>query len=405
MFDVCVVGGGAAGLSAAIAAARAGAKVTILEKRPHLGKKILASGNGRCNLTNLDMSPAHFVSHDPSCLGSVFDKLTVSQALAFWRGLGLELTSEDGRLYPRTMQARSVLEVLLHELTRLDVSISENSPVAAISAPHNGNALEIVGQGGTRLSARAVVLATGGTAAPQLGCSGDGYSFVTSFGHTVLPPAPALVGLRLSSPYLKLLSGLRLRARVSMPELSREEVGEVIFTDYGISGIPVFDLTAHLGHRAGLALHLRLADQTSLPLLVSFLQDRLHLLRHKTIHNALIGYIPTQLIAPLLHAGGLPLNLLSDQARGRKLSALAALLWDWSFPIVGPNTWDQAQTTWGGVPLCEVEIPSFGSKKHPGLFLAGEILDVHGKCGGYNLHWAFGSGTLAGESAAASVLD
>jgi len=194
---------------------------------------------------------------------------------------------------------------------------------------------------------------------------------------------------------------------VSIPELAREEVGEVIFTDYGISGIPVFDLTAHIGHRTGLALHLRLADQSSLPLLVSFLQDRLHLLRHKIVHNALIGYIPTQLITPLLREASLPLDLPSSQVRDRELSALAALLWDWAFPIVGQNTWEQAQTTWGGVPLCEVDLPSLRSKKHPRLFLAGEVLDVHGKCGGYNLHWAFGSGTLAGESAAAraSVLD
>lgn len=404
MFDVCVVGGGAAGLSAAIAAARAGAKVMVLEKRPHLGKKILASGNGRCNLSNIDMSPAHFVSHDHARLCPLFDKLTVSQARAFWRGLGLELTHEDGRLYPRTMQARSVLEVLLHELTRLDVGINQSSPVAAIRALDNGSGLEIVGQGSTRLPARAVVLATGGKAAPQLGCSGDGYSMAARLGHTVLAPAPALVGLRLSSPYLKLLSGLRLQARVSIPELAREEAGEVIFTDYGISGIPVFDLTAHIGHREGLALHLCLADQASLPLVMNFLQDRLYLLGHKTIHNALIGYIPTQLIAPILHALGLPLDLPSGKVRGRELSALAALFWDWSFPIVGQNTWEQAQTTWGGVPLGEVEIPSFRSKKHPGLFLAGEVLDVHGKCGGYNLHWAFGSGTLAGESAAASVL-
>lgn len=403
MFDVCVVGGGAAGLPAAIAAARAGAKVMLLEKRPHLGKKILASGNGRCNLSNADISPAHYVSQDSALLGPLLDKLTVGDTRAYWQKLGLELTPEDGRLYPRTMQAKSVLEVLLHELTRLKVGVTQNAHVAAIDSTERDGALEVVTQDGQRLAARSVILATGGKAAPQLGCSGDGYNFAARFGHTILPPAPALVGLRLSSPHLKRLSGLRLQARVSIPELAKQEVGEVLFTDYGISGIPVFDLTAHIGHRAGLTLHLCLADQASLPALESYLRDRLRLLGHKSMHDALQGYLPTQLIAPLLQEASLPLDLPSRKLRNSELTALAALQWNWMFPILGLNTWEQAQTTWGGVPLCEVDIPSFRSKKHPGLFLAGEVLDVHGRCGGYNLHWAFGSGRLAGESAAASA--
>jgi len=403
MFDVCVVGGGAAGLSAAIAAARAGAKVILLEKRPHLGKKILASGNGRCNLSNVDISPQQYVSQDSALLSPLIDRLSLGDTLAYWQELGLELTPEDGRLYPRTMQAKSVLEVLLHELTRLQVGITVNAHVVAVDSTASEGAFAVVTQEGRRLTARSVVLATGGKAAPQLGCSGDGYSFAARFGHTVLSPAPALVGLRLSSPHLKRLSGLRLPARVSVPELAKKEAGEVLFTDYGISGIPIFDLTAYIGHRTGLSLHLCLADQPSLASLQDHLSDRLRLLGHKSIHDALQGYLPTQLIAPLLQESSIPLDLPSPQLQSRQFAALAALLWNWRFPILGLNTWEQAQTTAGGVPLCEVDIPSFRSKKHPGLFLAGEVLDVHGKCGGYNLHFAFGSGRLAGENAAASA--
>ncbi|MBT9154710.1 MAG: Ferredoxin--NADP reductase [Firmicutes bacterium] len=402
MIDVLVVGGGAAGLSAAIAAGRAGAKVVVLEKRDRLGKKILASGNGRCNLSNLNLSPGHFVSHDLELLSPLLEKFSVRHAYAYWQELGLELTTEDGRVYPRTMQAKSVLEVLSHELTRLNVDITLSAPVTSIKAL-DGRTLEIMSLKQNPLRARSVVLATGGKAAPQLGCSGDGYTLAAGFGHTVVAPAPALVGLRLASPYLKLLSGLRLQARVSIPELAREEAGEVLFTDYGISGIPVFDLTAYIGHGKSLTLHLCLAEQTCLADLLAFLEARLELLAHKNMHDALQGYVPTHLITPLLREAGLPPDLPAHKAPGHPLIRLASLLWDWTFPILGLNTWEQAQTTWGGVPLGEVEVPSLRSKKHPGLFLAGELLDVHGRCGGYNLHWAFASGNAAGESAALSA--
>jgi len=400
VIDVLVVGGGAAGLSAAIAAARAGAMVLVLEKRDRLGKKILASGNGRCNLSNLCLSPSHFISHDPALLAPILERFSVRHTYAYWRELGLELIAEDGRLYPRTMQAKSVLEVLSHELTRLKVQVSLNSPVTAIDALSSGQGLEVRTHGGLSFRARAVVLATGGKAAPQLGCSGDGHMLAAMIGHSVIPPAPALVGLRLASPYLKLLSGLRLQARVSIPPLAKEEAGEIIFTDYGISGIPVFDLTAYIGNRESLTLHLCIAEQVSHAELYTFLQDRFERLSHKTMHDALQGYIPTKLIVPLLREAEIPPALPVHKAMGGPLTRLASLLWDWTFPIMGLNTWEQAQTTWGGVPLCEVSVPSLRSKIHPGLTLAGEVLDVHGKCGGYNLHWAFASGKLAGESAA-----
>ena len=400
MFDVMVIGGGAAGLASAIAAGRAGCKVMVLEKRERLGRKILASGNGRCNLGNVDLSPSRFSSQDHRLLSAVLSDFSLAQLYAFWGGLGLELTVEEGRIYPRTMQSKSVLEVLLYELARLNVGITLSAPVIGLSAIEQDQGFEATCQGGAIFRARAAILALGGMAAPQLGCTGDGYALAAALGHTLVRPAPALVGLRLASRHLKELAGLRLRASVSIPALAATETGEVIFTEYGLSGIPVFDLTACIGQLDSLYLHLRLAEQATQAALMTFLVDRLHLLSHKTMREVLVGYLPTQLVSPILSEAGIPLELPATKVLDRHLDALGALLWDWTFPIDGLNTWEQAQTTWGGIPLREVGIPALESKKHPGLYLAGELLDVHGRCGGYNLYWAFASGYLAGQHAA-----
>lgn len=397
MYDVVVVGGGASGLVAAISAAHAGSKVLVLEKKDRIGRKILATGNGKCNLGNVDLSINHFVSHDLCLVRTINELFDLESLYHFFCGLGLEIVVEEGRLYPRSKQAASVLDVLRHELDRQMVSIETEAPVRSLVAD-NGVYKILYGESSTVFS-RTVILSTGGQAGPQLGCSGDGYELARDFGHSVISPAPALVGLKLQSPYLKALSGLRVDATVAIPELDLTETGEVIFTDYGISGIPIFDLTRHIGHRKRLTLRLRLAHDTHELTLQNFLEVRFRALSHKVAQDALIGYLPKQLVAPSLKEAGIPLERASGKVSPHQIAALAATLWQWDFIILGLNTWEQAQTTWGGVPLSEVSVPTLESKKQPGLYLAGELLDVHGRCGGYNLHWAFGSGFLAGQSA------
>jgi len=211
---------------------------------------------------------------------------------------------------------------------------------------------------------------------------------------------PALVGLRLKSPYLKVLSGLRTEATVEIPELSLVETGEIIFTDYGVSGIPVFDLTRAIGPKQRLTLRLRLAPES--PDLVSLeqaLQERQRLLAHKTASDALIGFLPRQLIVPVLKEAHLPPDRSTSSLGKMDIGRLAQTVWAWDFSIVGLNTWEQAQTTFGGVRLNEVHPNSLESGHMAGLYFAGELLDVHGRCGGYNLHWAWASGYVAGTNA------
>ncbi|MBT9157789.1 MAG: Ferredoxin--NADP reductase [Firmicutes bacterium] len=398
LYDLVVVGGGAAGIVAAIVAARTGASVLILEKNEKLGKKLLATGNGRCNLGNDDLSLDNFVCHDLTAAKQVLERFGTAEAVQFFAGLGLVIVSEEGRWYPRTKQASSVLEVLQQELRQLRVEVITSSPVYAIVATDTG--FTLTHKAGSQ-AARLVLLATGGMAAPQLGCSGDGYALAKACGHSILPPSPALVGLKIKSLYRKALSGLRVKAEVSIPELNLSERGEIIFTDYGLSGIPVFDLTRQIGHRQGLTLRLRLAyDEREEVLLGQFWRERIKHLAHKYIDEVLTGYLPQQLIVPVLREIGLAPKTLAGQLPEECIARLCLLLWSWDFPIIGLNTWEQAQTTWGGIPLNEVDPATLTSHRQPGIFFAGEILDVHGRCGGYNLHWAFASGFVAAQAIA-----
>jgi len=397
-FDVAIIGGGSAGLVAAIAASRAGANVVVLEKNKKLGKKILASGNGRCNLGNQDLSLKHFVSHEPELADTVLTRFDGKAALDFFSDLGLDVVTEDGRIYPRAMQATAVLDTLQQELGRYNVIVRAECTVKDVAV--KGNSYVVSCGAAETLNARRVILTTGGMAGPQLGCVGDGYKIAAGFGHTIITPTPALVGLKLKNPYAKVLSGLRTQATVAIPELNLSETGEVLFTDYGISGIPVFDLTRavrnpqHLNLQVCLTPDIRTFSDTE-----SLLATRFKRLAHKQVGDALIGLIPRQLVMPVLTEASIQINKLSSKLKATEINRLTRILREFTFPIVDLNTWEQAQTTSGGVPLGEVHIHSLESKLTPGLYIAGEILDVHGRCGGYNLHWAWASGYIAGRSA------
>lgn len=395
--DVAIVGGGASGLVAAIAARRGGAIVVVLEKNQKIGKKILASGNGRCNLGNEDLSLDHFVSQDLSLAGKILRQFDGTASLSFFRQLGLEYAHEDGRIYPRSKQAAAVPEVLRHELEHLGVDIVTEAAVASVVPASAG--FTVTYGGGKTLHARRVILSTGGMAGPHLGCTGDGYALAKQMGHSVLEPTPSLVGLKLRSPYLKVLSGLRLHARVCIPELGLTETGEVIFTDYGISGIPVFDLTRAMRTPQGLSLQVCLVpDVESHETLVQHLRARFDILAHKAMSEALIGFLPRQLNNPLLQEAGIDPERVAGRVSKAEVDRLAETTWCWELAITGLNTWEQAQTTSGGIPLTEVD-SSLESKLMKGLYFAGEVLDVHGRCGGYNLHWAWASGYVAGAHA------
>jgi len=396
-FDVAIVGGGAAGLAAAISAARRGVSVVIGERMPRLGKKILATGGGRCNLSNEGLSPAAFSSTSRKAVASVLGRFGKDDIQAFFRGLGLEMTGEDGRVFPVTNQASSVLGLLEKEIRRLGVAVELGFEAA--ECRRSDEAFLVASADGRRVEARSVVLAGGGRSYPALGSNGSGYRLARSFGHHIVTPVPSAVPLLVKDRMCHLLQGLKLRARATAVVEGKSTAssdGDVLFTQYGLSGTAVLDVSETISvalHRDGLMSAAVLLD------LVPFLP-----------RNALAARFEKRLKdgwpAPDLATGILPdrfsavlpgmLAAAGADDPGGSAAGLAAALKEWRFAVYGTRGWNEAEFTAGGVDAREVDPRTLASKFQKGLYLAGEILDVQGPRGGYNLAWAWATGFVAG---------
>lgn len=403
---IAVIGGGSAGLIASIAAARRGARVTVLEKNNRVGKKLLTTGNGTCNLTNTDPALHRYHGENPRFILSAFSRFGYPATIEFFRELGVEpVETEQGKVYPASFQASSVLDLLRYELDALGVEILTEAPVEAIGP--TGSGFKLMVSDGRQLSADRVIVATGGLAAPNLGCHGDGYRLAGALGHRLVDPFPALVQLKLDSPYVKQLNGVRLQveARIIAGGVERRsETGEVLFTNYGVSGPAILQLSRTAGH------HLRLGEQVILELnlvpgytldsLDQLLAQRLAARPAKSIAFSLVGFIHKQLAQAVAKEAVGDLHLPGRQVTAAQRQRLAQTLLGWRFPVSGTLSWPSAQVTAGGLDVTQVDPRTMESRLVPGLYFAGEVLDIDGDSGGYNLQWAWSSGHVAGESAA-----
>ncbi len=405
---VTVIGGGSSGMMAAIHAARAGAAVTLLERKDRVGKKLLATGNGRCNLSNTDASCAHYHGGDPAFIAAVLGAFPVEPTREFFAELGLACVTEaEGRIYPRSGQASAVLDVLRWELQRLRVDVRTGYEVRSVHRAQQGFELQLAAGG--ELTAARLVLAGGGMAAPQFGSDGLGLRLAAALGHRLIEPVAALVPLRLGADFLRGLKGVSFTGRGEVrcgAEVLRGEQGEFLFTDNGISGLPVLQLS----RSAAVALKLGKSPRvvldmfpgTGLDELDATLEKRFRLQAHKSLADGLVGLLHKRLIPVVLSAAGIVDHaLLGAEFTAAPRNQLARLLKSWSLPINGTMPWPEAQATAGGVALDEVDPATLESRLVPGLYFCGEILDVDGDCGGFNLQWAWSSGRLAGLSAAA----
>lgn len=406
-YDIIVLGGGAAGMMAAIAAHRTNPflKILILEKNDQLGRKLLATGNGRCNFSNANQAMENYRSDNPQAVGQVLQNFGLAETLDFFQQLGLHVRCEETRYYPRSNQGKIVRELLKSEIDGHTLTQQLNTSVSKIEVFPHGFLLS--SQIGELFTARKLILCSGGTAAPQLGTSGDFYPWLLKTGHRIVPPVPALLPLQLKMDHLKKLSGVRFdgkaRLLVEGKETAKSE-GEFLWTNYGISGIPILEISRF----ASRALY----EQKSLQLSLDFLPEfDLNAAQNMTFdwmsQNAaqvtisLSGLLHSDLAAYLVslveHQIGAIRSLHPGQA-----CRLAELLKGYTVTVSGSKDWADAQTTCGGVVLSEVDLATMESKRQRNLFLAGEVLDVDGNCGGYNLQWAWSSGFLAGQGAAAS---
>ncbi len=412
IFDILIIGGGASGIMAAISAAQsAPVSVALVEKNGRIGKKLLATGNGRCNFTNADNSLSRYHGENVKFAMSAFGKMDMDATLGFFEKLGiLPREEENGKIFPFSGQASSVLDLLRLKLETLGVKEIVDFDVVDIS--EKDGLFELVSFDGKMLKGRKVIVCTGGKAGPQFGTDGSGYKLMEKFGHTKTPILPAIDKVKSTSPHAKALKGIKATGNATLfvsGKKERVEQGEVLFTDYGLSGPPILQLSG----QAAKAIFEGKSAEIALDILPEFSEDELFCLLkerkstngHYPLEQFLAGLVNKQIGKEIIKASecgklSLPASALSD----KHLKKLSALLKDWRFEITGSMGFKDAQTTSGGIKTSEFIPQTMESRLKKGLFAAGEILDIYGDCGGFNLQWAWSSGYLAGLSAAKETM-
>jgi len=400
MANVIIVGGGASGLVAAIIAARLKHKVTVLEHKDKIGKKILATGNGKCNYTNLLQLPECYRSNDSSFAMKVLPGFDVNQTIDFFEQLGIYPKEKKGYVYPNSEQALSVVEVLRLELERLKVKICCEVHVEHIRY-HNNQFTLSTNKG--NYTADRVILATGGCASPHLGSDGSGYILARELGHKIIKPLPALVQLKSSESYFKTLAGVRTEALIRLyinETFVSEEKGELQMVNYGVSGIAIFQLSRFASKA--------ISEHKKVYLLIDYLPSlneketmalitgRIKANPIKTMEEAMIGLFNNKLAFVMLKEAGISPKMSCEAVNKNQIHELVSKIKEWKVTITEPNSFEQAQVCAGGVDTTEINPETMESKLVKGLYFTGELIDVEGTCGGYNLQWAWSTGAVAG---------
>ena len=438
---VAVIGGGAAGMMAAIEAARAGAIVTLIEKNPQLGKKLATTGNGRCNYTNLDMEDrigGKFRGFHPEFAAPALDALPPEAVLDWFRAIGVEPRFRGSYVYPNSDQASAVVDALREELHRLSVKVHYNAEVksvqridtdtevSAAKASMPGKAASaseirekrdagyfMIQCTDAVVKADRVILAAGSKAAPKTGSNGDGYFIARKLGHTIVPYVPALCGIRCAGDAFRALAGIRTEAALELVVDGHSvdrEVGELQLVDYGISGIPVFQLSRYAayalqeGKKAAVYINFLpgFTDEAEDPreCALRLYRQRQQRLAGRKMESFFTGLLHQKLGQLLLRMASVRPELPVAELSEKQLRSLASLSVRFKAECVEMNGFLQAQVVAGGVDTTEVDPGTMASRLVPGLYFAGEVLDIDGICGGYNLQWAWASGFVAGRHAA-----
>ena len=394
-YDIAIVGAGAAGLTAAIFARRTapGARIVALDAAPKIGAKILISGGGRCNVTH-DVVTADDFNGNRNAVARLLRTFTVDQTIAWFAEMGVELKREaTGKLFPTTDRARSVVDALLRACE--GVEIRTGARVSSIRRTEAAATFDVDG-----ITARRVVIATGGRSVPKTGSDGQGYSLARSLGHSVTEVFPALVPLLIEDGHWSAtLSGTSVDAELSVREASGRVLaryrGSMLFTHFGLSGPVVLDISRHwVESRGGTLMASFLPDETFESVDAMLVAEASRNPR-ATVVSALRGRAPERVLDAVI-GDAAALGSLRKEERRR----IARALVETSLPVTRDRGFDYAEVTAGGVPLSEVDLSTMASRRAAGLYLCGEILDVDGRIGGYNFQWAWATGKLAGEGAA-----
>lgn len=403
-----VIGGGAAGMMAALAAADRGCSVLLLERNAKVGRKLYITGKGRCNVAN-DCSVPEVLQHvprNPKFLMSAVTRFPPEAVKAFFEGLGVPLKTERGnRIFPQSDRAADIIDALFQALRRKRVSLVEDRAVRLLT-DEEGRISGVKGEHGS-YSARAVILATGGASYPLTGSSGDGYEMAAAVGHTIVPPKPSLVPLVAEGEDCRRMQGLSLRnvavkVKNQKKKVIYAEQGELLFTHFGLSGPLILSASAHMRDfekdHYQVIIDLKPAlDEEKLEqrLLRDFVERA-----NQDFHNVLEGLLPRLMVPVMVERSGIPGDTKAHSITKAQRRRLLEELKGFRIDIAGPRPLAEAIITSGGVKVSEVDPHTMASKRLPGLYLAGELLDVDAYTGGFNLQIAWSTGRAAGEGAA-----
>ncbi|MGI6265061.1 MAG: aminoacetone oxidase family FAD-binding enzyme [Acutalibacteraceae bacterium] len=396
---IAVIGGGAAGLTAAVALAQGGKTVTVWEKAPRVGRKLIATGNGTCNITNRDLALSHYHGADPAFALSALEAFTDRDTVAFFGSIGVDcVTDPDGRVYPRSRQAGSVLDCLRLALQAAGGTVVTGRTVGAIHPQKGGFSLAV---GDERATADAVIVAVGGAAAPSLGGGVDGYALLTALGHTRTPLFASIVQLRTDTAFVKAIKGIRVDAAVTLEGNGQTATarGEVLFTEYGLSGPAVMAISRLAGDwerrkRGDMTARLDLLPDLSKEDLTAILRRR-RALPGRDGGSFLTGFLNTRVGQTAVRMAGLSLSAPAGGLTDGDLKRIAGAIKNWRLPVTGTQGFSGAQVTAGGIATADFDPRTMRSRLVPGVYAVGEVLDIDGDCGGYNLQWAFSSAMAA----------
>lgn len=407
--EVIILGGGASGLIAAITAKDFGLDVAIVEGTDRIGKKILTTGNGRCNITNSKIKYPflNFHSENEGFFIDTLNKFSYEDTKAFFLNLGLPFVElENGKNYPQSLQASSVLDILKIAIEEREIPVYNSCKVKDIKKSKGKFTLSTRNDDIPFIKCKKLIMACGGKSAPKTGSDGSAYNLIKSLGHSIIEPKEAIVQLKLSHNKLKALSGIKFNGYAEVfcnGNSMRKEFGEILFTDYGISGPPILQISreASLGCFKGkdVKILVDMMPSKSLKEIENFLEEHFSIFSCREVINSLIGVINKKMIPIILREAGIDnLHKPCYELTWKEKKSLAKLMKAWEFKCIGTNGFQAAQVTTGGVNTKEVYSETLKSKLVDNLYFCGEILDVDGDCGGFNLQWAWSSGFVAALS-------
>lgn len=401
--EIAVIGGGASGLMAAITAKKSGKEVVILERKDRILKKVLITGNGRCNITNVNANISNYFGKNISSVENILNKFTPQDTMDFFYGLGIVCNEENrGKVYPLSGQASSVVDALRFEAEKLGIKIETEFYVRKIEK--DGFKFKIYSEERKKIEAGRVIIAAGGQSYPELGSNGSGFELAKELGHSVTKLSPSIVQLKTEKNQVKGLQGIKTDVAVTAYGDNKKICtydGELLFTDYGISGNVVFNISFVMPLYKDVEFEIDFMEKFDYNELYEMLKERKKIMSHLTMENYFNGMINKKLGQFLSKVSGIeklskPVKDLSDS----DIRKLCTVLKKYRIKILDTTGFKNAQVTAGGVSLDEVNTETLESKIVKGLYFSGEVLDVYGECGGFNLQWAWASGHIAGENAA-----